>query len=220
MSDPAIEVRGVVKRFGGTAVLDGVDLTVEEAEFVAVSGRSGAGKSTLLQLLAAVDRPDAGALRVLDVDLGRLHALNRYRRREIGIVFQLHNLIPRLEAWQNVAIALFDSGLGRRQRRERALEVLDQVGLAHKARSRPPQLSGGERQRVAIARALANGPRVLLADEPTGSLDDDSAEQVLDVLQRRRDAGVTILAVTHDPRLSSRADRIVRLDRGRIVDDG
>lgn len=215
---PVIEVHDVVKRYGDTVVLDGISLDVAEGEFVAVSGRSGVGKSTLLQLLAAVDRPDAGTLRVCGVDLEHLHALTRYRRNEIGIIFQLHNLIPRLTAEQNVEIALFDTDLGRRDRRARARELLAQVGLDGKAGAKPPNMSGGERQRVAVARALANHPKVLLADEPTGSLDDQSARVVLDVLQAlQADHGVTILAVTHDPRLSERADRLLELVAGRII---
>jgi putative ABC transport system ATP-binding protein len=219
MSEAAIEVRGVVKRFGDRTVLDGLDLRVEAGAFVAVSGHSGAGKSTLLQLLAAVDRPDAGTISVRGVDVTHLHQLTRYRRRDIGLIFQLHNLVPRLDAAQNVEIAMFGTGLRRRERRARALDLLDAVGLADRASARPPNLSGGERQRVAIARALANRPPVLLADEPTGSLDDESADQVLDVLSERcRDDGVTILAVTHDPRLDERATGHVRLERGRIIE--
>ena len=213
----AIVVRDLVKTYGETTVLDGVSLDVAPGEFVAVTGRNGTGKSTLLHLLAALDRPDSGSIRVRGIDLGHLHALTRYRRSEIGLVFQLHNLIPRLTAVQNVSIALFDTGLRRKERHSRAIELLEQVGLAHHANSRPPTMSGGERQRVAVARALANRPAVLLADEPTGSLDDASADQVLELfLDLRRTTGTTVLAVTHDVRLSERADRLVDLSEGRL----
>lgn len=210
-------VRDVSKRYGGTVVLDHLSLEVAHGEFVVVHGPSGSGKSTLLHLLAALDRPDEGSIRVGGIDIVHLHRLTRYRRSEIGIVFQLHNLIPRLTAEQNVAMALFDSGLRRGQRRDRARSLLEEVGLGHRIHARPPTMSGGERQRVAVARALANRPPVLLADEPTGSLDDVSAAVVLDVFGRLRDSGeVTIVAVSHDPRLTERATRVVSLVRGRI----
>lgn len=215
--EPIIVVRDLVRRFGDTAVLDGASMTVALGEFVGVTGPSGAGKSTLLHLIAALDKPDAGTIQVAGVDVVHLHALTRYRRTEIGLVFQLHNLVPRLTARQNVAMALFGTHLGRRERRARAAELLDQVGLAHKAEARPPTMSGGERQRVAIARALANRPPVLLADEPTGSLDDDSAASILDLFTALRDnTGVSLLMVSHDPRLNARADRLLRLADGQI----
>ena len=215
--DPIIVVRDLVRRFGDTAVLDGASMTVASGEIVGVTGASGAGKSTLLHLIAALDRPDAGSIQVAGVDVVRLHALTRYRRTQIGLVFQLHNLVPRLTARQNVAMALFGTDLGRRERRDRAAELLDQVGLANKADARPPTMSGGERQRVAIARALANRPPVLLADEPTGSLDDDSAASILDLFTGLRDdTGVTLLMVSHDPRLNARADRLLRLVDGQL----
>jgi ABC-type lipoprotein export system ATPase subunit len=214
---PCIEVQGVSRRFGDTVVLDGASLTVGHGEFVAVGGPSGAGKSTLLHLLAALDRPDAGTIVVNGIDLVHLHQLTRYRRFEIGLVFQLHNLVPRLTAAQNVAMALFGTGLNRRERKARVAELLDVVGISHRASAKPPTMSGGERQRVAIARALANHPRVLLADEPTGSLDDASAAALLDLFAELRAEGdVTVLAVSHDPRLNARADRLLVLDGGRV----
>jgi ABC-type lipoprotein export system ATPase subunit len=214
---PCIEVRGVHRRFGDTVVLDGASLTVDQGEFVAVGGPSGAGKSTLLHLLAALDRPDAGSIVVNGIDLVHLHQLTRYRRFEIGLVFQLHNLVPRLTAAQNVAMALFGTGLNRKERKARVAEVLEMVGISHRAGAKPPTMSGGERQRVAIARALANRPRVLLADEPTGSLDDVSAASLLDLFSTlRAEGGVTVLAVSHDPRLNARADRLLLLDGGRV----
>jgi ABC-type lipoprotein export system ATPase subunit len=215
--EPIIVVQDLVRRFGDTAVLDGVSMSVAPGEMVGITGPSGAGKSTLLHLIAALDRPDAGTIKVAGVDVVHLHTLTRYRRTEIGLVFQLHNLVPRLTARQNVAMALFGTHLGRRERRARADELLGQVGLTAKADARPPTMSGGERQRVAIARALANRPPVLLADEPTGSLDDESATSILDLFTALQDhTGVTLLMVSHDPRLNSRADRLLRLAGGHL----
>lgn len=215
----AIAVKDVVRRFGDVSVLDGASLSVAKGEFVAVTGPSGSGKSTLLQLIAALDQPDSGTIQVSGIDVVRLHQLTRYRRAEIGLVFQLHNLVPRLTAQQNVEMALMGAGLGRKERRARAVDLLEQVGLTHRAHSKPPTMSGGERQRVAIARALANKPPVLLADEPTGSLDDDSASSVLALFaQLRTDTDVTILAVSHDPRLNAQADRLLVLDHGRVLE--
>lgn len=217
MSEPLVIVRDLVRTFGETAVLDGVSFEVDAGEFVAISGPSGSGKTTLLHLLAALDRPDAGTIRVGGNDVVRLHRLTEYRRNEIGLVFQLHNLIPRLTASQNVALALFGTGLGHRDRARRATDLLATVGLEHHADSKPPTMSGGERQRVAVARALANEPKLLLADEPTGSLDDDSAALVLDLFDDlRRSMGLTMLAASHDPRLNDRADRLLRLSDGRV----
>ena len=214
----AVAVRGLTKCFGDTAVLDGVDLDVATGEFVVVTGPSGSGKSTLMHLLAALDHADAGTIVVNGVDVTRLHQPTRYRRFDIGLVFQLHNLVPRLTAEQNVMMAMFGTHLARRDRRTRARDLLEQVGLGHRVDHKPPTMSGGERQRVAIARAIANRPQVLLADEPTGSLDDDSAAGVADLFARlQAEASVTVLAVSHDPRFNRGADRLLRLERGRIT---
>jgi putative ABC transport system ATP-binding protein len=214
----AIEVRDVTKRFGGTVALDHVTFDVPTGEFAVVVGPSGSGKSTLLQLIAALERPTSGEIVVSGHRLDR-HArgLNHFRRLEVGLVFQLHSLIPRITARQNVELAMFGTHRGHRERARRAIELLDLVGLAGKERRKPPAMSGGERQRVAIARALANEPAVLLADEPTSGLDDVAAGQVIDVFTRLRgDRSVTVLAVSHDTRLNSRADRIIKLIDGRV----
>ena len=216
-TESAIVVRDLVRRFGPTTILDHVSFDVAVGEFVALIGPSGSGKTTLMHLIAALDSPDAGSIRVNGLDVVHLHRLTLYRRHEIGIVFQLHNLIPRLTAQQNVEIALFGSGLARRARRARAADLLEQVGLSPQADACSPTMSGGERQRVAIARALANRPRLVLADEPTTSLDDDAASVILDLFASLRSAGdVTILAVSHDPRLNERADRVLVLADGRL----
>ncbi len=215
----AIEVHDVVKRFGRRTVLDGVDLRVEPGEFVVLGGPSGVGKSTLLQLIAALDVPDSGRIAVHGQLVGHHHGESRFRRQTVGLVFQLHNLVPRLTARQNVELALFGSGLSGREREERADELLDLLGLADWASSRPATMSGGERQRVAIARALANRPSVLLADEPTGNLDDASAAIVIRVMQRLADDdGVGVLAVSHDERLDHVADRKLTLQGGKITE--
>ncbi len=218
--EPAIVVRGLHKSYehGRIPALNGVDLTVVRGEFVAIMGPSGCGKSTLLHLLAALDRPDRGSIQVFNREITTARDLASYRARQVGIVFQLHNLLPALTASENVQIPMFELGLPAKKRRERANHLLTLVGLEGKERQRPPQLSGGERQRVAIARALANDPPILLADEPTGSLDSAAGRMVLDLIQRlREERGLTVVLVTHDPSVASRADRIVRMLDGRIT---
>jgi putative ABC transport system ATP-binding protein len=215
---PAIDVHQVVKRFGRRTVLDGADLRVEQGELVVLGGPSGVGKSTLLQLIAALDVPDAGRITVLGRDLGHHHGESRFRRDTVGLVFQLHNLVPRLTARRNVELALFGSHLSRRQRHARADELLDLLALGDWSSSRPPTMSGGERQRVAIARALANRPSVLLADEPTGNLDDASTAIVTRVMRQLTEDGVAVLAVSHDERLDRVADRKLTLDDGKTVE--
>jgi putative ABC transport system ATP-binding protein len=223
MSDPgtpAIEMIDVHKHFdhGQVRALDGLDLIVPAGEFVAVTGPSGCGKSTMLHLVAALDRPTSGAVRVAGRDLSRVHNLARYRRLEVGLVFQLHNLLPQLTALQNVEIAMFGTGRSLAARRRRAGELLDLVDLAGKEHRPPTKLSGGERQRVAIARALANDPVLLLADEPTGSLDEESITRVLSVFAdlRAERPELTVVMVTHDQEVAARADRTLRLREGRV----
>ncbi|HXH21816.1 MAG TPA: ABC transporter ATP-binding protein [Dehalococcoidia bacterium] len=215
-----VEMRGVVKTFedGRVRALDGVDLEVYAGEWVAVVGPSGCGKSTLLHLIAALDRPDSGTIIVNGEDLGKERDLSRHRAREVGLVFQLDNLLPTLTASENVQVPMFEAGISASERQARALNLLDLVGLADKAHNRPSQLSGGERQRVAIARALANEPGILLADEPTGRLDSTSGRRILDLLDDlRRKRGLTIILVTHDPAVAARSDRVVRMLDGRVV---
>lgn len=215
----AVELLDVTKTYGPTRALDGVSFSVSAGEFTVITGPSGSGKTTLLHLLAALEQPSSGRLTVAGHRLdGHPHGLNHHRRHDVGLVFQLHNLIPRLTVRQNVEIAMFGSHRRHRERARRADELLSLVGLAGKERRTPPAMSGGERQRVAIARALANDPALLLADEPTSGLDDDTTDLVLDLFDRRRaDAGTTVLAVSHDARLVNRADRVVQLVDGKVA---
>ncbi len=209
---PIVECAALHKRFGRVDALKGVTFSVATGEFVAITGPSGCGKSTLLHLLAALDRPTSGRVVVNGHDLSRLRSVNRYRRHDIGIVFQLHNLLPHVSAARNVELAMFGSGVSRRDRSERSAELLELLGLSHTVERAPPRLSGGERQRVAIARALVNGPAVLLADEPTGSLDAESSARVLGLFDRERgERGTTILMVSHDPVAIERAGRQITL---------
>jgi putative ABC transport system ATP-binding protein len=224
MSDrttPAIEAIDVRKTFdrGAVTALDGVALQVARGEYVALTGPSGCGKSTLMHLLAALDRPDSGTLRVAGQDVTRLDQPNRFRREQVGLVFQMHNLLPHLDAAGNIGVAMIGSEMSRREQRARVGELLALVGLVGLGHRRPPELSGGERQRVALARALANRPALLLADEPTGNLDSGARQLVLDLMDGLRSReGVTILVVTHDADVAGAADRMIYMRDGRVVD--
>lgn len=221
-AEPVVEALEVRRTFnhGAVVALDGVTFDVARLEHVAITGPSGCGKSTLLHLLAALDLPDSGTLRVAGEDISRLEHPNEFRRHRVGLVFQMHNLLPHLDALGNVGIAMFGTSLGRRERTERARELLDLVGLDGFGHRRPPELSGGERQRVALARAIANRPSVLIADEPTGSLDSASRRLVLELLERLRvEEGVTLVVVSHDEPVLDAADRVIHLRDGRVVDE-
>ncbi len=214
--EPLLRASDVSKRFGTVTALDHVDLVVTPEEWTAIVGPSGSGKTTLLQLLGALEVPDEGSVFCRGQDVRKIR-LNHYRRRTIGMVFQLHNLLPHLDVAGNVEIALYGTHLHGQRRAERVAALLDEVNLAGLHDRKPPELSGGERQRVAIARALANEPEALLADEPTGSLDRDNVELLLSLLARyKADHGMAIVMVTHDPAVAARADRIVTLRDGRI----
>ncbi len=214
----AVEVRGVTRMYpGNVTALAGLDLTVRYGEMVAITGPSGCGKSTLLHLLAAIDSPTSGSVSVAGQDLAYLHDLSRFRRQVVGLVFQFHNLLPQLSAVSNVELPMFGTGLSKHQRRTRARELLAEVDLGHCEGRLPTELSGGERQRVAIARALANEPQILLADEPTGSLDSASTERFLDLLARLSSRGMTIVMVTHDGEVAAHAHRIVEMRDGAVT---
>lgn len=224
MSDrpAAVVCTDVVKTYeqGRLKALAGATLTVYEGEFVAIMGPSGCGKSTLLHLIAALDKADSGRIVVNGRDLATERDLNRHRSREVGLVFQLDNLLPTLNAAENVQVPMFEIGLSARQRRERAAELLELVGLTDRAHNRPAELSGGERQRVAIARALANSPKILLMDEPTGRLDQATGKRVLELARRlNREQGLTVILVTHDPAVAASADRVISMVDGRVVSE-
>jgi putative ABC transport system ATP-binding protein len=219
VSGAAVVVEHVRKSFEGGRIraLEDVSLRLEPGELVALTGPSGCGKSTLLNLIGALDRPDAGEIHVGGSDVARLSDPAAYRAETVGFVFQFHNLITTLTALENVQIPMLGRR-GRAERERRSRELLAEVGLEQRASSYPPTLSGGERQRVAIARALANEPRVLLADEPTGSLDTETGAQILDLLRRVRDEhGTTILLVTNDDTVAAQAQRTLRLHDGALV---
>jgi putative ABC transport system ATP-binding protein len=227
MSDTAsaiqngIRAQGLVKYYerGRVHAVDSVDFDVAAGEFVAICGPSGCGKTTLLNLISAVEPPDAGELSVAGhavTDLSE-QEVDTFRRTVVGLVFQLHNLLPDLTALENVQVPMLGTSLSPRQRLDRARELLERVGLTGRARALPTVLSGGERQRVAIARALANRPQVLLADEPTGALDSKNGELLLDLLDElQRDAQTTLIVVTHDQHIAERAGRILHMLDGRI----
>jgi putative ABC transport system ATP-binding protein len=222
--DAVIAVRGLCKVFGEAAKVDalrGLDLTVAPGEFVAVMGASGSGKSTLLHLLAGLDRPSAGSIRLEGVDLARLSEDGRaeLRRHRLGLVFQAFHLLETLTAEENVLLPLAIAGRSAAEARQRAAEALDRVGLGGRRGHRPDQLSGGEKQRVAIARALVIDPVILLADEPTGNLDSVQGGRIMDLLRSLVDDHEhTMLMVTHDASHAARADRILRLHDGRLVE--
>ena len=222
---PVLELCGVTKTYREGerlhTVLDAADLRVAEGELVALLGRSGSGKSTLLNLLSGIDLPTAGSVRLRGVALGALDERRRtlLRRHEIGFVFQFFNLIPTLTVEENLLLPLELSGKLDPAERRRALDLLDSVGLGHRLASYPDVLSGGEQQRVAIVRALAHDPALVLADEPTGNLDAETAEQVLDLLGRSlRERGKTLVMATHSREAAAIADRVLRVEDGKLVE--
>ncbi len=209
---------------GDTAVhaLDGVSFEIDEGEFVAIVGQSGSGKSTAMNIIGCLDVPSEGQYLLDSQDVGGLskNALADIRNRMLGFIFQQYNLLPKLSILENVEVPLMYAGVPRTQRRERAMEALERVGLADKYRHRPNQLSGGQQQRASIARALAGRPAVILADEPTGALDSHTGREVLSMLQELHRQGNTVVLITHDNSIAVQAQRIVRLEDGRVVYDG
>lgn len=213
-----MKVEHVSKSYGRIEALRDVSLEVTPGEAVALTGPSGCGKTTLLNVIASIERADSGRVTVDEVVVTGLSNPTTYRRETIGIVFQLHHLVPMLTARANVELPLIAAGVPRAERHQRAAELLAEVGLSERAEQHPAVLSGGERQRVAVARALANDPRLLLADEPTGSLDSASGELVLSVLEEARQRrGMTLIVASHDPALGEHAGRRVRMVDGRIA---
>jgi putative ABC transport system ATP-binding protein len=221
--DVVVRLTDVRKDFGDYTALDGVSLEIHAGEAVAVMGPSGSGKSTLLNMVSGLDRPSAGSVVVGGEDLGALteKGLAVFRRRRIGMVFQFFHLLDDLPALDNVALAGQLAGLRAGPARQRAADLMTELGIADRRDVHPASLSGGERQRVAVARALMNEPALLLADEPTGALDSRSGEAVVEMLTELNRLGQTLVLVTHDPRLAARcASRVVAIEDGRIVRDG
>ena len=201
-------------------VLKDVSLTVEEGEYVAIMGPSGSGKTTLMNIIGCLDRPTSGTYELAGENVLKLkdRELSDLRLKSIGFVFQSFQLMPRESAVENVALPLSYAGVRKKERRIRATKALERVGLGDRVNFRPTQLSGGQKQRVAIARAMVNHPKILLADEPTGALDSKSGEQIMELFDSLNEEGVTIVMITHDPRIAAKANRIVRIIDGDIYE--
>ena len=201
-------------------VLKDVSLTVEEGEYVAIMGPSGSGKTTLMNIIGCLDRPTSGTYELARENVLKLkdRELSDLRLKSIGFVFQSFQLMPRESAVENVALPLSYAGVRKKERRDRATKALERVGLGDRVNFRPTQLSGGQKQRVAIARAMVNHPKILLADEPTGALDSKSGEQIMELFDSLNEEGVTIVMITHDPKIAAKAKRIIRIIDGEIYE--
>lgn len=218
-----IQLENITKSFGSLQVLRGIDLQIEKGEVVSIVGPSGAGKTTLLQIMGTLDAPDTGMVRIDGTEVGRMKEkeLSAFRNRRIGFVFQFHQLLPEFTALENVMIPALIAGLGRREAQSSALEMLNLLGLADRAAHKPSELSGGEKQRVAVARALINHPAVVLADEPSGSLDTHNKAELHQLFFDLRDRlGQTFVIVTHDESLACITDRTIHLKDGAVVQEG
>lgn len=218
-----IEIKGVTKSFGSLQVLKGIDLRIEKGEIVSIVGPSGAGKTTLLQILGTLDKPDSGSVVVDGIETSTLstNKLSEFRNMHLGFVFQFHQLLPEFTAIENIMIPAYIAGMKPKETRIRAEELLEFMGLSDRATHKPNELSGGEKQRVAVARALMNNPAVILADEPSGSLDSKNKEELHKLFFELRDKfGQTFVIVTHDETLATLTDRTIHLKDGRIVGEG
>ena len=222
MNKAIVQTEGLTKIYpeGKVVALEEIDLTIDEGSFVSILGPSGSGKTTLLNMIGTLDNPTRGKVFVEGADLSGIKNLNRFRAEKVGFVFQLHNLIPTLSAYENVQIPMYSVKISPKKRKQRAMEMIEAVGLKDRLNHTPGMLSGGERQRVAIARALVNNPPLILADEPTGTLDAVTGSEIIELmLELNRKAGSTLIIVTHDMEIAKKADRIIRLDKGRIEDN-
>lgn len=219
-----IELKDIQKtyRIGESefVVLKGIDLQIEEGEFIALMGPSGSGKSTLLNIIGCLDRPTSGRFLLLgqDISLTSDDELARIRREELGFIFQTFNLIGRISVQKNVEVPMMLSGVLREVRKDRALKLLESVGISHRSNFSPQNISGGERQRVAIARALANDPKIIIADEPTGNLDLKNSDEVMKILSKLNQDGRTIIMVTHNPEITENCSRVIKLRDGRVLE--
>ncbi len=214
-----IDIKGITKSFGSLQVLKGINLHIDKGEVVSIVGPSGAGKTTLLQIIGTLDKPDSGEIIIDGTDVGKLSSkkLSEFRNRRIGFVFQFHQLLPEFTAVENIMIPAFIAGAQKDEARQRAMELLDFMGLADRAGHKPNELSGGEKQRVAVARALVNRPAVILADEPSGSLDSKNKEELHRLFFDLRDkTGQTFVIVTHDENLARITDRTIAMKDGML----
>lgn len=217
-----IDIKGITKSFGSLKVLGGIDLHIDKGEVVSIVGPSGAGKTTLLQIIGTLDKPDEGSILIDGVDVSHLSAakLSEFRNKHIGFVFQFHQLLPEFTAIENIMIPAYIAGMKPSEAKKRATELLDFMGLSGRAKHKPNELSGGEKQRVAVARALINRPDVILADEPSGSLDTKNKQELHQLFFDLRDKlGQTFVIVTHDETLAKLTDRTIHLKDGMIVDE-
>ena len=217
-----IDVKGITKSFGSLQVLKGINLHINKGEVVSIVGPSGAGKTTLLQIIGTLDSPDSGDITIDGIDVRKLNQkkLADFRNKHIGFVFQFHQLLPEFTAIENIMIPAFIAGMSKSEAKKRAMELLDFMGLADRAKHKPNELSGGEKQRVAVARALVNNPSVILADEPSGSLDSQNKAELHQLFFDLRDKmGQTFVIVTHDETLASITDRTIRMEDGRLAQE-
>ena len=217
MKNTMIELQGITKSFGSLQVLKGIDLHIDRGEVVSIVGPSGAGKTTLLQIMGTLDRPDAGSVRIDSIDVTSLSnkKLADFRNRHIGFVFQFHQLLPEFTALENIMIPAYIAGTSQKAAKQRAQELLQFLGLSDRATHKPNELSGGEKQRIAVARALVNNPAVILADEPSGSLDSKNKEELHQLFFDLRDKfGQTFVIVTHDEQLATLTDRTIHMRDG------
>lgn len=227
MSKTVIEMRNIIKRYyigqpNELQILNGISLDIHEHEFVSIVGQSGSGKSTLMNMIGALDRPTEGTYLLNGVDISTLNdqELSRIRNQEIGFVFQTFNLISRTNALKNVEMPMMYAGMPRKQRLERAKELLEIVGMSERADHQPNELSGGQKQRVAIARAMANKPSILLADEPTGALDSKTGRMIMDLFHKlHQEEGTTIVLITHSNELAAETERIITISDGSVISD-
>lgn len=217
-----IDIKNITKRFGSLEVLKGIDLHIDKGEVVSIVGPSGAGKTTLLQIIGTLDKPDTGSVCVDNIDTTTLSqkALSDFRNKHLGFVFQFHQLLPEFTAIENIMIPAYIAGTSRKAAKVRATELLQFMGLTDRANHKPSQLSGGEKQRIAVARALVNSPAVILADEPSGSLDTKNKEELHQLFFDLRDKfGQTFVIVTHDEQLATLTDRTIHMKDGLLVTD-
>lgn len=227
MEHNVIEMHHIIKRFfegqeNELQILNGIDLTVEDGEFLSIVGESGSGKSTLMNLIGLLDRPTEGTYFLDGIDVNRASDadLSALRNKKIGFVFQTYNLIPRMNALKNVEVPLMYGGVSRKDRQEKAMELMEMVGMADRIDHKPEELSGGQKQRVAIARAMANDPAIILADEPTGALDSKTGHMIMDIFHDlHENHGKTILLITHSETLANETGRIITLMDGRVINE-